>query len=541
VGAPAPVLGPRGSTSIDAQFGLKTLADEHSTIVPPGTLKRERRDYLFFVPTESSQNTRDSGLVVLSSPGPTARGQWRLQPAKGFGPGQIFISPVQRKQCPQASDAESSDHTFDLNYANPGSVLINPTRRGPDEVFMLYEATNRCTGVSKPGKLPKNSMVHFYATLGVANSTDFGHDWPVYRKDFTALPHQRPYGAKGIVGPNIDGGAFGKKDLCIANSCSASVPSTFGRYPVVSPPYTLDQAIDAAWKGSSGTPLPFTVGNQTPSAFVDRFHTAGGTYVYSVQGYDCNPSDIPQCAYPGSEDGAITISRARLHGSANLRFENWYGKSVSFASGTRSASFTAGGLGDGFSDLPGHPGDRSGMQSPLFPKDTSPADLASFASCQAATQTQGYGSISYVYPSNQYLLVFVCDSPGDPQALAAGKPGGSRGTALFYSTLDGNLYTLADGWAWSTPGEIGGSWHVSTPNKANQDNVNIDWYPSLMSLGADKSTPPGQLNFGGYIFSMSGSPSGPTPNPRSYMVQPFKINFTGSQPQPKPPCHQGCV
>ncbi len=41
-----------GSSSINCYGGLSSLADEHSTVLPPGTLPGHG-DYLFFVPTKT--------------------------------------------------------------------------------------------------------------------------------------------------------------------------------------------------------------------------------------------------------------------------------------------------------------------------------------------------------------------------------------------------------------------------------------------------------------------------------------------------------
>ena len=245
VGKPMEVLGPDGR-SINSYGGLATLADEHSTIFPPKTLPGHPHDYLFFVPAETSSDSYTSGLVVLSSNGPNSNGSWELHYASGYGDypggkGQIFISPVRRTACPPANSASSNDPTFDLNYANPGSVLVDPTDRGPREVFMVYEGTNRCIG--NTGKKTENATNHFYVATGLATSTDYGQYWPVYRPDFTELP-----GQSTKVGPDAPVGAFGE-GVCIGNNCSLSSPISpnYGRYPVVTPSYSPQEAITAAW------------------------------------------------------------------------------------------------------------------------------------------------------------------------------------------------------------------------------------------------------------------------------------------------------
>jgi hypothetical protein len=85
-----------------------------------------------------------------------------------------------------------------------------------------------------------------------------------------------------------------------------------------------------------------------------------------------------------------------------------------------------------------------GVDSPVFPS-------GSFQNCQAPAQLRFGSSISHVDETQQYLLTFVCDSPGDP-AL-----GQSSGSAWFYSTSD----DLSDPRQWTPPREIAGSWAAS--------------------------------------------------------------------------------
>jgi len=54
------VLAPGGGP-VNSYGGLDTLADEHSTILPPGTLPGHT-DYLFFVAARTNLNTSSSGL-----------------------------------------------------------------------------------------------------------------------------------------------------------------------------------------------------------------------------------------------------------------------------------------------------------------------------------------------------------------------------------------------------------------------------------------------------------------------------------------------
>ena len=136
-----PVVAPDG-TSIDGYGGMATLADEHTTIVGPGKWPGHKgRDYLFFVAARTIANNISSGLVVLTGgAGPAPNGQWTLDFAPDFGryfPGnpagqqnaQVFLFPVFHDLCPSVARAIDQDSTFDLNYADPGSVLVDPTNR----------------------------------------------------------------------------------------------------------------------------------------------------------------------------------------------------------------------------------------------------------------------------------------------------------------------------------------------------------------------------------------------------------------------------
>jgi hypothetical protein len=101
------------------------------------------------------------------------------------------------------------DPTFDLNYADPGTVFLDPTNPfnlWGGNLLMLYEGTNRCVGVT--GEVGSNS---FYSVIGIATSSDQGHTWPVYKSNYTALP-----GVNQAAGPDAALGAFGK-DVCIGN------------------------------------------------------------------------------------------------------------------------------------------------------------------------------------------------------------------------------------------------------------------------------------------------------------------------------------
>jgi hypothetical protein len=80
VDADIPVMGPDGVTNIShyPNYGLTTLADEHSTALPPWTLLFQE-GYLFFVATRTTLNPNESGVVVLEAKGAPGEHQpWAL-------------------------------------------------------------------------------------------------------------------------------------------------------------------------------------------------------------------------------------------------------------------------------------------------------------------------------------------------------------------------------------------------------------------------------------------------------------------------------
>jgi hypothetical protein len=93
-------------------------------------------DYLFFVATRTSLQTGVSGLTVLTGRSGPTNGHWTLDFAPDFGlyhpnnppgqqNGQIFLSAMAHDLCPEST--YSPDATFDLNYAAPGTVFVDPT------------------------------------------------------------------------------------------------------------------------------------------------------------------------------------------------------------------------------------------------------------------------------------------------------------------------------------------------------------------------------------------------------------------------------
>ena len=531
-----------GSTSINCYGGLASLADEHSTVIPPGTVPGHAEDYLFFVPTKTCLNGdrtaatgSTSGLVVLSGgSGPDADGRWTLDFAEDYGQynetlggktvqgyGQLFLSPVDRTSCP-ALAAQSQDPTFDLNYANPSSVLVDPTT--PGSLLMVYEGTNRCIGYD-PAKGAQDN--NFYSMVGVATSLDFGHTWPTYRTNQIPLPHQ----SQGD-GPKAPLGAEGA-DTCLGNDCSSGPAANFGRYAVLSAPVTAAELV------ATGQPLPSkSMGDSEPSGFIDDVSPSSDLYLYTVQNFGTGVY-----TYPGTQSGGVLgVARAKLGTQGLLKFTQWFGSEVRYG-GTSAGSFASTqvtvtgancGPGSGAATIcqisnAGLGSDGGGLESPIFPQSGA-NDPSSAATCQSSNQKQLGGSISFVETSQEYLLLFICNSPIDPANPGAPSPTGStRGAAWFYATLDATKYDLSRQDQWGAPREIPESWAWLTSN-ANEAGcpsggcsacVYDGWYPSLMSMG----NKPGHLGSSGYVFSMQGCQDVGAGSPRAYVSRAFNLEF----------------
>jgi hypothetical protein len=495
-----PVLAPGGG-SINNYGGLDTLADEHSTVFPPGALPFTR-GYTFFAAARTTLSTDSSGAVAFTSSGPDSNGQWTLDFAPGYGlyapfnpPGsrnaQLFLSPVQHRVCPSVSDATQQDPTFDLNYANPGSVVIDPTNpfdRGAGNLFMIYEGSNRCIGLTGGDNVAQNNS--FYSAIAVATSFDFGHSWPAYRYDLnrygfpnSPLPNQNP-----SFGPRKAFGATGR-DVCIGNDCWLTqffpLP-TYGRYTVLHTQVTVADAINTL--GPNGGLLTVPIGDTVPAAFVDdvgyRFGNPRPVYLYEIGNYAVGDSIFGNPPLPGApRNSDLVISRAQLNGgTAQLAFKKWFEGSFSTQDG------------------------NGGVSSPIFP-------AGDFANCEATGQLKTMGSISYVAATQQYLLTFVCISAkGNPANPAADS---NNGAAWFWSTNA----DLSHPENWSTPQQIIGTWKQFDPNVSCNDFPG--WYPTFMSLG-EKSA---NLDTTGYVFYMKGCTSFGTgvPGGRQYSTRQFTI------------------
>ncbi len=511
-----PVAGPDHVTSINIypNFGLSTLSDEHSTIFPPATLANQT-EFLFLVATRTTLNPNESGLVVLAGDEPRRDKPWSLNYAAKFGRyrpeglsgaqnGQVFQGALAHLKCPSSSPAPSFDSTFDLNYAAPATVFLDPTNpgnSGSGNLLMVYEGSNRCIGLTSASNVGNN----FYSTIGIATSMDQGHTWPVYKANFTALPQ-----INQNMGPVAALGAYGK-DVCIGNYCSDIIilqpPDQYGRYAVSGPVTTVAEA-------NAGSPggLTRNTGDSEPAAFIDDVLGRGPQpYVYAVHTYNPGPFLADSPVYPQFPQIQfdISVSRAKLNGGrTRLQFEHWY---------------------NGQFNEPGLPGSLGGgHESLLFPVLV--ADLPHYKQCLAPTQRRSSASISYSKQTHEYVLVFVCTSPTDPlietncqsKNLNICQNGKPTGGAWFYSTIDADQYDLSHQEQWVAPREMLQSWSLfaAAGCGANSPGENFNgWYPSLMS----PKTEPGHLGGGGWVFYMSGCQGGQTPGSRVYSSRYFTI------------------
>jgi hypothetical protein len=468
-------LGPAGG-SIN-EDGVHGASDEHASVFPPGSL-HGNSDYRFFVASGTDVNP-DIGVVVLSGgPGPDQNGQWTMDFAPGYGSynegfGTVFLEPIVEGHCPNVADPTQQDQTFDLDYAASGSVVADPTDRA-GHLLMVYEGANTCVGNVGGRK----SGTGAYITTGIATSLDDGHTWPAYRGtptfDFVPLPY-----ANKTEGPNAPFGALGTA-VCLGTDCTQTPPSTYGRYAVLSPPTAL------ASLTAAGQPLADSTFDSEPSAFVDDASPGPERYIYEVHKYGPGSASPPEDQLPDGRSSDLTVARAQLNGgSAPLQFYKWDGH-----------SFSAPGLG--------------GHEVAILPD-------GAFENCGDVRQSRSQGSISYVDVTQQYLLTFVCNSPGDP---INGSPGGRFGSAWFWATSS----DLSDQTTWSTPLEVVGSWapwDTGTPPGSYGCPSYTGWYPTFMSL----HHAPGRLTTSGYVFGMWGCLGGSTATPpkRRYSSRQFTI------------------
>jgi hypothetical protein len=435
---------PASASAINNFDGLVTLPDEHSTIVPDGS-----GGYTFYVASRTSANPVSTGLVVLSGNVNAATHQWTITLDPNNPPSQTFLSPV-------LHNTAVNNAAFDLNYAAPGSILPDPTN--PGSTLMVYSATNRSIGLVPGSSTLANGP---YNSVGIATSSDGGHTWPSYASVAAIPPNQNaasgPTTVNGATGNSVCAGYAGA-------SCNVSGNSAYGRYPVVQPPVTISSLMSST--GTSG--LSYTIGDGSPSGFIDTYSGSPTPYLYAVNDYVA-----PNPANPaGPELSQLSISQAPLNGgTAPLSFKQW-----------RNGSFSLAGIGA--ASGPSAIGFLPGLET-------------KFQSCEGPNQIQTAGSISFVSATDQYLLSFVCISRGGDPANGTG----SAGAAWFFAT--NTDLTLEDNW--SQPQEIGNSWAEFNPNIASCDSYK-GWYPSLMSL----NMPGGELGLDDYAFFLNGCRGDPT-------------------------------
>jgi len=467
------VLNPDG-TSINEYFDA--ASDEHSSVFSPGTLDGNG-DYLFFLAGGTRMSLGPGAVVASGGARPDENGQWTFDfpTADGYGYygpgptnfGHVLFASTAHHQCSVVANPVDQDQTFDMNYAAPGSVVKDPTA-GPGHLLMIYEGCNDCIGSSGGPKSGEGA----YISVGVATSIDFGRTWPTYRGtstfEFVPLPDANPTQC-----PDAPFGALGQS-VCMGNDCTTPPPASYGRYAVLAPPVSL------AWLTASGHPPSDAAHDSEPSAFVDDAGPGPDRYVYEVHCHNPGNAAGSQDQLPDGRDRDLTVARAKLNGgTAPLQFLKWDGQ-----------SFSQPGIG--------------GHEAQILPD-------GAFENCGDLEQARSAGSISYVVPTQQYLLTFVCHSPTDP---AGGKgKGGASGAAWFYATTDDLSHQH-----WSTPQEITGSWsewaHVGCPSWKG-------WYPTFMSLGRK----PGFLSVNGYVFYLWGCLAGgaETPGSRRYSSRAFSI------------------
>ncbi|MFZ0821621.1 MAG: hypothetical protein WAM91_16270 [Candidatus Acidiferrales bacterium] len=244
---------------------LDNIPDEHTTFIPlsgsydytaaPGS---NFGTYLVFA--TSNITGGNGGTVVLET---SDLMNFDFASNLGYGD-QVMVSPVPITICDPTYNKE-----FDENYSGPGTVLQNPA--GPaGDFFMLYEAENHCPGGSW--------QEPYYATVGFANSSNYGRTWPGPINSEFGGPNRRPV----LKGPNPE---------------PASKPA----------------------------PPSANMGDALPSAFADRNYK-NENYIYVTYIYSVGPGN-------GTNDGLVRVARAKLdeddRGRLNgddhpLSFVKWY-------------------------------------------------------------------------------------------------------------------------------------------------------------------------------------------------------------------------
>jgi hypothetical protein len=490
-----PVLGPDHATVLNSYGGLTTASDEHSTILPPGMFPGQT-DYFVLIASRTQLAPVESGLVFLRSTElPDKNGQWSLdfaQPYGQFAPaapaggqnGSVFATAMAHNLCPTTAP----DPTFDLNYAAPGTVIVDPTNPGiwgSENLLMVYEGTNRCIGISTAN----NGNNNFYSTIGIATSSDFGLSWPVYRANYAELPL-----INQTEGPDAPVGAWGD-NVCTGAYCASAhgfqFPPQYGRYAVSGPVVTVQEAMNQLSNG-----LASNVGDSEPAAFVDDLHGLP-VDAYVVHTYLPGQFAADSTLYPGVQSDLSVLQIELNGGTARLKAKKWY-----------NGSFSALGLGE----------DGGGQESPIFTNVA--ATLDQYHHCLAPSQARSSGSISYIDAVHQYILFFVCLSPTEPAHETEYQINNPGGGAWFYSKLDADQYDLSRQDQWSAPNEVTNSWSTFAQNGGCEKDFN-GWYPTLMSLNAS----PGHLRTLGYVFYMNGCTDLGTTGGRRYSTRAFSIQL----------------
>ncbi|MGD0837604.1 MAG: hypothetical protein ABSB49_13260 [Polyangia bacterium] len=158
---PTVALSVGADSSLVYPSGLATLPDEHTSFLPTGS---STTDFLVFAASGTpSSGAGVTGALVLQT---TDLVNFTL--ASGFGVASlgnlVLDAPSAFTDC-----SFTGAGSFDQNYAAPGSVVHDPTLPSGNLV-MLYEAEQHCFG----GQYDFN----FFASVGLARSSDGGKTWP---------------------------------------------------------------------------------------------------------------------------------------------------------------------------------------------------------------------------------------------------------------------------------------------------------------------------------------------------------------------------
>lgn len=150
------LVGSDHPTTISPTGQLTTFPDEHVTFIPQGG-----GSYLLF--GSSGVQGGMGGAVVLESQDLKT---FNFATALGYNK-QVMNPPFAFTSC----NPNLTDNTeFDENYVGPGTVVQDPTLPAGN-LIMIYEAENHCPG--------GQNQFDYYATSGLARSSDNGKTWPL--------------------------------------------------------------------------------------------------------------------------------------------------------------------------------------------------------------------------------------------------------------------------------------------------------------------------------------------------------------------------